>query len=186
MTSVSHKWGWAWRHERGGSVALPDLDATPFRSRPSNRRVFLFAHERIDRRLNRSPHPPRGIPPAARTRAGELPPRIGRAGPARAPLVRRLRLPDRGSRGGRGVRAARGRLPGLRPRGEARAHRAAPRWGARAAGEPVRRGRDARPLRPRARDGRGAAGRPPRGGGPAGGPAPGDEAWRRPIGRVAP
>ena len=92
-------------------------------------------------------------------RGGELPARVGRAGPARPPLVHRLGHAARLLRGGRGARRAGRRLPRLRPRREARADRAAARRRPRPAGEPLRRRRDARPLRPRQRHGRGAGGR---------------------------
>ena len=46
--------------------------------------------ERIDCHLHRPHHPARGLPPAARRRARELPARIGRAREARAALLHRL------------------------------------------------------------------------------------------------
>ena len=109
---------------------------------------------------HRPPHPARGLPPPARARPGELPARVGRAGPARALLARRLRLAPAHLRGGRALRRAGRRLPLLRLRREARADRADAGRRARPAREPLRRRRRARPLRPRARRRRGAARRP--------------------------
>ena len=109
---------------------------------------------------DRPADPARRLPAAARGRGGELPARVGRAGPARAPLLHRLRLAARLVRGGGSARRAGRRLPRLRPRREARADGAAPRRRPGAPGEPLRRRRDARPLRPRQRHGRGAGGRP--------------------------
>ena len=57
----------------------------------------------------------------------ELPARVGRAGPPRPLLVRRLRLAARLLRGGRAAGGAGRRLPRLRLRGEARADRVAAR-----------------------------------------------------------
>ena len=69
----------------------------------------------------------------------ELPARVGRAGPARPPLVHRRRLAARLVRGGGGARPAGRRLPRLRPRREARADGAAPRGRPRPPREPLRR-----------------------------------------------
>ena len=104
---------------------------------------MFVRHERTDRHLHRPPHPARGVPPAARRGPRELPARVGRAGPARAALVRRLRLADRGCRRGRGLRAPGRRLPRLRPRRAARADRAAARRGPR----PARRAASSSPRR---------------------------------------
>ena len=56
-----------------------------------------------------------------------VPARVGRPGPARPLLARRLRRPARLVRGGRAARRARRRLPRLRPHREARADGAAAR-----------------------------------------------------------
>ena len=85
-----------------------------------------------------------------------VPARVGRARPARPPLVRRLRESPRHVRRGGAARRAGRRLPRLRPRRDARADGAAARRRRRPAREPVRRRRRARSLRPRARRGGGA------------------------------
>src|SRR3954454_9120800 len=43
MTLAPRTWGWAWPHERSGSVARPKPDAPRSARRPSRREVFLFA-----------------------------------------------------------------------------------------------------------------------------------------------
>ena len=70
--------------------------------------------------------PARRLPAPARGRGGELPARVGRAGPARAPLLHRLGHAARLVRGGGGARRAGRRLSRVRPRREARADGAAP------------------------------------------------------------
>ena len=70
---------------------------------------------------DRPAHAARRLPAPARRRRGELPARVGRAGPARTALLHRLRQPARLLRGGGGARRAGRRLPRLRPRREARA-----------------------------------------------------------------
>ncbi len=102
---------------------------------------------------HRPAHAARRLPAPARRRSGELPARVGRAGQARAALLHRLRRSARLLRGGGDARRARGRLPRVRPHREARADGGASRRRPGAAGEPLRRRRDTRPLRPRQRHG---------------------------------
>ncbi len=66
------------------------------------------------------------------------------------------------------MRRAGRRVPVVRLRRQAGADGAAPRCGPRPAGEPLRRRRHARPLRPRPRDGRGSVREPGRGDGAPG------------------
>ena len=118
----------------------------------------------LDRHPHRPPHPARGLPPAARARAGGVPARVRRARPARAPLVRRLRLAAGRLRRGGGSRdcpSSATSATTTRRRSSRRSR--SPTHGPRPPGEPLRRRRDARPLRPRPRDGRGAGRRPRRG-----------------------
>ena len=103
---------------------------------------------------HRHPHRPRshrsGRTSGCAGGRGLVPARVGRAGPARAVLLRRLRHARRRPSTRRRRAAAPGRrLPRLRPRRRrsSRRSRCPPR--ARPPGEPVRRRRHARPLRPR-------------------------------------
>ena len=77
------------------------------RSRPAQRVFFVPLDELTDRHPDRPDHPARGLHPAARRGPSGLPARVGRAGPARAALVRRCGR-ARGLAGGGG---ATGRAP---------------------------------------------------------------------------
>ena len=93
--------------------------------------------------------PPRGV-------ARELPARVGRARPARTRVVARHGHAHRRPRRGRGAGPAGRRLPLLRGGGRLRAVGAGAGSGPQSPREPLRRRRDARPLRPWRR-GRGGA-----------------------------
>ena len=142
--------------------ALERDDNPPRHPRPL-RRSFSFlerdSHTDDDDDQHRPPHPARGLPAPARCGPGELHPRIGRAGPARAQLVDGSRLAHRRLRRGDRARAADRRLSRLRPRRAARADGAA-RGRPWLPGEPRDRVRHARPLRPWRRRRRGARRRP--------------------------
>ena len=138
------------RHRARSGPAPPRARTGPAPSRSASKRsgacirlriqAGVPSRSRLDR--HRPRHAARGLPPAARTRARVVPARIGRPGPPRPPLVRRLRHAARLPRRGGDGRSAGGRLPRLRPHREARADRAAARRRPREpAGEPFRRRR---------------------------------------------
>ena len=102
--------------ERGGSLRLSPGRTTARRrsTRDPTARVFFFArndHDRYRHRHRHDRHRPahaaRRVPAPARRRRGELPARVGRAGPARALLADRLRLAAAHLRGGRASAASR-------------------------------------------------------------------------------
>ena len=73
-------------------------------SHPAESRLWLVA---LPRDPHRPPHAARRVPAPARRRRRELPARVGRAGPARPPLLHRRRLAARLVRGGGGARRCR-------------------------------------------------------------------------------
>src|ERR1044072_1630704 len=141
MTLPTPIWAWPWLQERGGSGAWSALDASPFRSRPSSWRVFLFAMNALTV-ISTDLLTPLGAYLKLREggRASFLlesvehgrlrrPPVVGSGAPPRPaapPALGGGGAAPRRVRGGGARRRAGGRLSRLRPRGDAGADGSAP------------------------------------------------------------